>query len=67
MSISFDVIRVGQKYYLQNYGERHEFEVLEKKAGDNFLLKDIHTLEKYELYDLIRYGKGKDFEIYELE
>jgi hypothetical protein len=66
MSISFDTIRVGKKYYLINHGERHEFSVVEKINNQNFKLKDLYTLEIYELEDLVRYGKGKDYELYEL-
>ena len=67
MSISFDTIRVGKKYYLINHGERHDFSVIEKIDRQNFKLKDLHTLEIYELEDLVRYGKGKDYELYELD
>lgn len=67
MAMSFDSMRVGQKYYLINYGEKFEFLVQEKKSEKNFVVKDIHTLEKYEIKDLIKYGLGSDFELYELE
>jgi hypothetical protein len=67
MSISFDTMRVGKKYYLINHGDRHDFFVIEKLNNQNFKLKDIYTLEFYELEDLVRYGKGKDYELYERE
>lgn len=67
MSISLDTIRVGKKYYLVNHGERHEFSVLEKIDSSNYRVKDLNTLELYELDELIRFGKGKDYELYELE
>lgn len=66
MSISLDTIRVGKKYYIVNYGERHEFIVLDRISESNFLLKDLLTLEKYELQEFISYGKGDDFELFEL-
>ncbi len=65
MSISLDTIRVGKKYYLINHGERHDFFVMEKITNKNFKVKDAHTLELYELDDLLRYGKGKDYELLE--
>ena len=34
--------------------------------GD-FKVKDLHTMERYLLKDLIKYGKGKDFELRDLE
>ncbi|MBX9852084.1 MAG: hypothetical protein K2X86_10030 [Cytophagaceae bacterium] len=67
MAIAFDTIRVGNKYYLNNFGERFEFQVIERKTDKNYILKDIHTLETYELADLVKYGTGKDYELYELE
>ncbi|MGN6648306.1 MAG: hypothetical protein ACTHJT_17405 [Cytophaga sp.] len=66
MSISLDTIRIGKKYYIINYGERHEFIVLRRIAENNYLVKDLLTLEKYELQEFIVYGKGDDFELFEL-
>ncbi len=66
MSISFDTLRVGKKYYLINHGERHDFVVVEKINNQNYRLKDLVSLELFELEDLIRYGKGKDYELYDL-
>lgn len=67
MSISLDTIRIGKKYYLVNHGERHEFKVLEKINSSNYRVKDLSTLEIYELDELIHFGKGKDYELYEIE
>ena len=64
--LSFDVLRVGKRYYLVNFGERYEFEI-EKVLHNDFKVKDIHTLERYNLRDAFKFGKGKDFEIRELE
>lgn len=66
MSISLDTIRIGKKYYIINYGERHEFIVLKRIAENNYLIKDLLSLEKYELQEFIAYGKGADFELFEL-
>ena len=65
--LSFDVLRVGKKYRLINFGEVNEFVVEQILASGDFRVKNIHTLEQFLLKDLIRYGKGKDFEIRELE
>ena len=64
--IAIETIRVGQKYRLINYNEVFEFEVLRKVSEKNFSLKDLHTLEKYQLQELIKFGRGKDFVILEL-
>ena len=63
---SFDTFRVGKKYRLNNFGETFDFEVLQRLDDSNYRLKDIHTLEEYELADLIRWGKGNDFEFNEI-
>ncbi|MEL6559014.1 MAG: hypothetical protein AAFQ94_12570 [Bacteroidota bacterium] len=64
--LAFNSMRYGKKYSLVNFGELYEFEVVEIKTGDDFLLKDLFTLETYYMSDLIMYGKGDDFEIREL-
>lgn len=66
MSISLNTIRIGKKYYIINFGEKHEFIVLKRISENNFLIKDLLTLEKYELQEFIAYGKGSDFELFEL-
>jgi hypothetical protein len=64
--LSFDVLRVGKKYTLTNFGETREFEVEAILTNHDFKVKDLFTLERYLLKDLIKYGKGKDFEIREM-
>lgn len=64
--LSFDVLRVAKSYKLINYGERHDFIIEEILADGDFKVKDLHTLERYRLKDLILFGKGPDFEIREL-
>lgn len=64
--LSFDVLRVGKKYKLTNFGETREFEVERILVNHDFEVKDLLTLERYLLKDLIKYGKGQDFEIREL-
>ncbi|MBB6610214.1 hypothetical protein H7F15_04110 [Pontibacter sp. Tf4] len=66
MALAFNNLRKGSKYRLQNHGETFEFVVMEIQEGDRFILKDLHTLELYQLQDLLRYGKGKDYDLSEL-
>lgn len=66
MAISFDNLRRGKKYMLQNYGERFEFQVLDMPEEGAFLVKDLHTLDTYLLHELVQYGRGKDFDMQEL-
>ena len=64
--LSFDVLRVGKRYSLVNFGERYEFEIEKILSSNDFKVKDIHTLERFRMQDMIKFGKGKDFEIREL-
>jgi hypothetical protein len=65
--LSFDVLRVGKKYRLINFRDKFEFQIEEILGNENFRLKDIHTLERMFMKDLIKFGKGNDFEIREIE
>ena len=65
--LSFDVLRTGKRYRLINYGEKHEFEVENVLPNGDFKVKDLLTLERFRLKELISYGKGKDFLLEDLE
>ena len=64
--LSLDVLRNGKKYSLVNFGDRYEFIIENILGNGDFKLKDLNTLEKYHLKDLIKFGKGPDFEIRDL-
>jgi hypothetical protein len=64
--LALSSLRVGKKYRLINFGDTNEF-VIEQVIGNDFAVKDLLTLERYRLKDLYKFGKGKDFEIRELE
>ncbi len=64
--MSYDNMRVGKKYVITNYGETNRFVILAAAGHNDFRVKDLLTLEQYLFTDLIRYGKGEDFELYEL-
>ena len=65
--LSFDVLRVGKKYRLVNYDDRYEFVIEKILSNGDFKVKDLHTLERYLLKETIKFGKGKDFEIRDLD
>lgn len=65
MAIAPNTLRVGKKYRLTNFGHVVEFEVVEALENDNFIIRDVNLLENMEFHDLIRYGKGKDYELEE--
>lgn len=65
--LSFDVLRTGKKYRLINFGEQHEFIIEHILPNGDFKVKDLFTLERYHLKDLVAYGRGKDFMLEDLE
>lgn len=66
MGISLGTIRVGHKYRLKNFGNTTDFLVIEKLSETNYIIKDLTTLDLYEFYDLIQFGKTNDYELEEL-
>jgi len=67
MPISIDVLRVGHRYTLINYGESTAFELLRIEKKNDYIIRDLNSLEVYNLKVLTEYGKGKDYDLYELE
>jgi hypothetical protein len=67
MPLSFDVLRTGKRYRLINHGEVHEFSIENILANGDFKVKDLNTLERYHLKELIEYGFGKDYDLEEIE
>ena len=65
--MSIDTLRVGHRYFLKNYGETTEFELLRIENKSDYIIRDLNSLEVYNLKVLIEYGKGKDYDLYELE
>lgn len=63
MANSFNNLRVGKRFRLVNFGETFDFEVMEIMSDGDCELKDVFTLETYSLFDLVRYGKGSDFDV----
>ncbi len=61
--LAFSSLRVGERYRLTNYGEIFEFELLKILGENEFLLKDLFTLETYRMSQIIGFGKGNDLEI----
>ncbi len=65
--LSLDVLRVGKRYRVTNFGDHHDFVIERVLTNGDFNVKDIHTLERYRLKEILQFGKGKDFEIRDLE
>lgn len=66
MPLSIDNLRKGKKYRLINYGEEFEFQVIEIPEDGVYKVKDLVTLDTYLLHELVKYGKGKDYDLDEL-
>ena len=63
MTIALDNLRVGRVYSFSNMGEKRKLEILARLSGDNFKVKDMDTTEVYTIEELLRWGKGKDYEL----
>ncbi len=66
MAIALDNLRVGRVYDFQNNGEIRRLMILARLSGDNFKVKDMDTTEEYTIEELLRWGKGKDYELDEV-
>jgi len=66
MPIALDNLRVGRLYELTNRGEKRKIEILARLSGENFRVKDLDTTEIYTIEELLRWGKGKDYELDEI-
>ena len=67
MPMAIDTLRVGHRYSLTNYGEVTEFELLRIENEDDYIVRDLNSLETYNLNVLVDYGKGKDYDLVELD
>ena len=67
MPASFDTIRTGKKYCLRNYGEEARFQVVEVLSDQDCRVKDLTSLEVFLLSELVKYGKGSDYDFFEIE
>lgn len=66
MPLAIDNIRVGRIYRFVNLGETRLLQIMERTGRENFQVKDLDTLEFYTLEELLRYGRGKDYDLEEL-
>jgi hypothetical protein len=66
MAMALDNLRVGRVYRFINMGEVRNLEIMSRLSGENFKVKDLDTLEIYEMEELLRWGRGKDYDLDEL-
>lgn len=66
MAIALDNLRVGRFYEFTNQGEKRRLEILARLSSDNFKVRDVDTTEVYTMEELLRWGKGKDYELDEI-
>jgi hypothetical protein len=66
MAIALDNLRVGRTYLMINQGEIRKLEIIDRLSGDNFKVKDLDTLEYYTIFELLQWGKGKDYDLDEI-
>jgi hypothetical protein len=65
MGIAISNIRTEGEYILTNYGETFEFKVVRIVSDNEFLLRDLTSLDEYMMSELTGQGKGPDFSIWE--
>lgn len=65
MPLALDNLRVGRVYRFVNQGEIRTIQVIDRLSGDNFKIKDLDTLEHYTIFELLQWGKGKDYDLEE--
>jgi hypothetical protein len=63
MAIALDNLRVGRIYELINMGEKRKILILSRLSDDNYQIKDLDTTELYTIEELLRWGRGKDYEL----
>ena len=61
-----DTMRIGKRYCIINYGEKVNFTVQSAAGTNDFMVKDLLTLEVYRFSSLLSYGRGEDFELFEI-
>ena len=65
-TMSVDNMRVGKNYCIVNHGDTTRFFILETNGRNDFKIKDLLSLEIYMFGELIQYGIGPDFELFEI-
>ncbi|EAZ82871.1 hypothetical protein [Algoriphagus machipongonensis] len=66
MAIALDNLRVGSVYKMVNMGETRKLQVVDRLSREDFKVKDLDTLEYYTIFELLQWGKGKDYDLDEL-
>ncbi|MBN3582104.1 hypothetical protein JYB64_06875 [Algoriphagus aestuarii] len=66
MAIALDNLRVGRVYQMTNQGEVRKLQIIDRLEADNFKVKDLDTLEFYTIFELLQWGKGKDYDLDEI-
>ena len=67
MPLSIDTLRIGHQYTLINFGEVTNFELLRIENKEDYIARDLNSLEEFNIKVLIEYGKGKDYDLFEIE
>jgi len=67
MPLALSSIQTGHSYTIRNYGEEVEFEVIDIRGDGDIKAKHLHTREIFLLSEITRYGKGKDYDLQELD
>ncbi len=66
MPLSLENLQTGHKYFIRNYGDEIEFEVLDVKPNGDHKVRHLHTLEVFSISEITRYGLGDDYDLDEI-
>ena len=67
MPLAINSLRVGHVYLIRNYDEEKKFLLVKITPDDRYIAKDFETLEIFDLDEITRYGKGKDYDLIEYD
>ena len=66
MPLALSSLQTGHSYIIKNYGEEVEFQVVDIKSDGEVEVRNLYSMEIFLLSEITRYGKGKDYDLQEL-
>lgn len=67
MALALSSLQTGHTYIIKNYGEEVEFQVVDIRSDGEVQVRNLHSMDIFLLSEITRYGKGKDYDLRELD
>ena len=67
MPLALSSLQTGHSYIIKNYGEEVEFQVVDIRSDGEVQVRNKYSMEIFLLSEITRYGKGKDYDLQELD